>query len=73
MDQNCLTTIGVILTAMGGLGGLLYRQILVNHAETMQIQADQIRDLQNRLDRALGVAEGQTEVNKDLVKTSRRR
>jgi len=32
---------------------------------------DQIQDLQGRLDRALGVAEGQTEVNKELIRTTR--
>lgn len=62
-----------VLATMGIPVGLLYRQLLQNHLATVQILADQIQDLQERLDRSLGVAEGQTEVNRDLIKTTRRR
>jgi hypothetical protein len=73
LDQGCLATLAAVLTLMGVPVGLLYRQILQNHLATVQLLSAQVADLQGRLDRALGVAEGQTEVNKDLIKTSRRR
>lgn len=71
MDSNTVATILAVVTAMGVPTGLLFRALQKSHEDTVAMLLDQIQDLQGRLDRALGVAEGQTEVNKELIRTTR--
>lgn len=71
MDNNTIATILAVVTAMGVPVGLLFRALQASHENTVRVLLDQIEDLQGRLDRALGVAEGQTEVNKELVRSTR--
>jgi len=71
VDSNTVATILAVVTAMGVPTGLLFRALQKSHEDTVAMLLDQIQDLQGRLDRALGVAEGQTEVNKELVRTTR--
>ena len=69
--DNTVATILAVVTAMGVPVGLLFRALQASHENTVRVLLDQIEDLQGRLDRALGVAEGQTEVNKELVRSTR--
>lgn len=73
MDANTIGTILAVVTAMGLPTGLLFRALMESHANTVKLLTDQIQDLQDRLDRQLTVTEGQNQVTKDLVQTSRQR
>lgn len=64
-SNSAIAIITALLTALVGALSLLFRELL-------KVQTQRIEYLETQLDRALSVSEGQNEVAKDLVQTTKR-